>query len=177
VRREEVEMTGAAATIAEALAAAMQAETDGHHFYLMAASTTKDPQGKEVFAQLADEELSHLKFLKEQRESYLATGHAAEAVALGRGRDLSGESPIFSAAIKGRLQEAHFEMSALSIGVSLELSSQSFYREQARAVGDPAARRFFEELAEWEAEHAEALNRQLEELKEDYWAGGGFAPF
>jgi rubrerythrin len=170
-------MTGAAATIAEALTGAMQAETDGHHFYLMAASTSQDAKGKEVFTQLAEEELSHLKFLKAQRESYLATGRADESATLGRGRELSGPSPIFSAAIRGRLQEAHFEMSALSIAIALELSSETFYQDQARAAGDPAARRFFEELALWEAGHAEALSRQLEELKEDYWAGGGFSPF
>lgn len=170
-------MTGVAATIAEALARAMQAETDGHHFYLMAANATQDVQGKEVFAQLAAEELDHLRFLKVQRESYLASGHADEAATLGHGRELRGESPIFSSAIHARLGEAHFEMSALSIAIALELSSQAFYREQALAAGDEAARRFFEELALWEAGHAEALSRQLEELKEAYWAGGGFAPF
>lgn len=42
---------------------------------------------------------------------------------------------------------------------------------------EKAAFRLYTELAEWESGHYEALTRQQEELKEDYWSAGGFSPF
>ena len=42
---------------------------------------------------------------------------------------------------------------------------------------DAEAKRFFGELAEWEAGHHQALLRQQEELKEDYWSANGFTAF
>ena len=91
--------------------------------------------------------------------------------------DLSGASPIFSEHLKSRLQDAHYEMSALSIGIQLEQSSMAYYKEQAGRHADPAIRAFFEELADWERGHYEALTRQQESLKDDYWYGAGFSPF
>jgi rubrerythrin len=170
-------MSDSTTRIAEGIAKAMQTETDGYHFYMMAASSTADEKGKEVFTQLAKEEMSHLKFLKAQHEALVNTGKADPSITVGKGADLSGESPIFSADIRSRLGEAHLEMSALSIAVKLELGSQKHYREQARAAKAPEIRAFFEELADWEAGHYQALLRQLDELKEDYWSGGGFSPW
>jgi len=170
-------MTDAPREIAEGIAKAMQTETDGYHFYMMAASATTDEQGKEVFNQLAQEELSHLRYLKAQREALLTTGKADPTVKVGTGVDLTGENPIFSADLKGRITEAHFEMSALSIGITLELASEKHYREQAGSMSNPELAAFFEALANWEAGHYRALLRQLEELKEDYWSSGGFAPW
>lgn len=170
-------MSDSSTRIAEGIAKAMQTETDGYHFYMMAANSTTDEKGKEVFSQLAKEEMSHLKFLKAQHEALVKTGKADPTITVGKGADLSGESPIFSSSIKARIGEAHFEMSALSIAVKLELGSQKHYREQARAANTPELKAFFEELADWEAEHYQALLKQLDELKEDYWSGGGFSPW
>jgi rubrerythrin len=155
----------------------MKAETDGYHFYMMAAASTRDEKGREVLEQLAQEELTHLRFLKGQHESLARTGKIDPALRLGVRVDRSGPSPIFSPALRERAGEAHFEMSALSIGLQLELSSQKHYRAQAAAAGDPDVAAFFVALADWEAGHYDALARQLDELKESYWAGGGFSPF
>lgn len=166
-----------AARIAEGLERAIRAEFDGHNFYLMAARTTRDEKGRAVFEQLAEEELAHLRFLRAQQESFERTGGPDLEARLDDPLDLGSESPIFSPAIKGRIKEAHFEMSALSIGVQLELSSERYYREQAAATEHRVVKAFFNRLADWEAGHYQALLRQQEELKEDFWSSGGFAPF
>ena len=90
---------------------------------------------------------------------------------------LSDMSPIFSDQIKSRIQDAHIEMSALSIGIQLELDAMKFYKSQAEAADDPDITNFYNELAEWESGHYHALLKQQEELKEDYWSSGGFSPF
>ncbi len=170
-------MNEAAARIAEGLAKAIQTEFDGHNFYLMAAKSTEDEQGRQVFEQLAQEEMAHLRFLELQKRSYERTGKADPEAKLGAPMDLSGENPIFSPRIKDRLGEAHFEMSALSIGIQLEINSETYYREQAENSQDPVVKAFYTDLADWESGHYHALLRQQEALKEDFWAASGFAPF
>jgi rubrerythrin len=156
---------------------AIKAERDGHSFYRMAADSSKDPKAKEVFGQLAREELDHLEFLTQHYEAALKTGRPSESAALGKRVDLSGSSPIFSSGIKDRLREAHLEMSALSIGIRLELDAMNFYRSHAEDADNPDVRKLYNELAEWEAGHYEALLRQQEALKEDYWSESRFSPF
>ena len=163
--------------IGQALLAAMRAEHEGQHFYLMAATTTQDPQGKEIFEQLAREELEHAHFLRDQYKSLTETGEVDASRKLGKPLELSGVSPIFSNAIRERLQDAQFEMTALAVAAQLELDAQRFYNEQAQATDDVAVKTFFLELAEWEAGHHRALTAQQDSLKEEYWAKSGFAPF
>jgi rubrerythrin len=165
------------ATMIEGLKQAISAEGDGHHFYLMAASSTQDQQGKAVLQTLAAEELDHIRFLKGQYRALLETGQPDRALQLGPRAELSGASPIFSPELRGRVGEAHFEMTALSIGIQLEQSAVQFYRAQAEAATDATVRAFYEELVAWETGHHQALLRQQDALRDDYWSAGGFSPF
>jgi rubrerythrin len=171
-------------TLLAALDKAILAEVEGQHFYLMAASSTTDAKGKEVFGHFADEERRHAEFLGQQYQAILTTGKTDAAAALG-GRyipaDIEG-SPIFSVSLRQRIKGAHFEMTALSIGVQLELNAVQFYNAQAAAAsapdtGDPEVARFFRELSEWESGHYHYLLSQQETLQDDYWTEGGFSPF
>ena len=164
-------------SITEGLETAIRTETDGYHFYTMAARSVTDIKGRQVLEILAQEELGHLRFLKSQYESFLKNGKADTSIQLEKRVDLSGDNPIFSGDIQMRIGQAHFEMSALSIGIHLEINSQRYYREQADKAGDPDVSGFFKELADWESGHYQALLRQQEALKEEYWARGGFSPY
>lgn len=166
-----------ARTVADGLRRAMLAEQEGQHFYLMAARSTDDPQGRLVFERLAREELEHLEFLKAQLGALLRSGAPDASLKLGQPAPLTGASPIFSDALRARIGQAHFEMTALAVGAQLELSAERFYRDAAAAADDAVVRGFYEELAAWEAGHYHALLAQQESLKEDYWSQGGFAPF
>lgn len=170
-------MDDAVKRVIDGLQQAVRTETDGYHFYTMAANTVQDPKGKEVFNRLAQDELSHLRFLNVQYKSFSDQGKADEQAKLGPRPEWGGENPIFSEKIHKRLDQAHFEMSALSIGIQLELASEQFYRQEAGAAADPAVTKFYTELAEWESGHYHALLKQQEALKEEYWSRGGFAPF
>jgi rubrerythrin len=163
--------------VIEGLQKAMQAEHEGRHFYLMAAGNTEDPQGKEIFQNLAEEELSHFHYLQAQYKSMVNTGKVDNSVKLGKSRTLTGSHPIFSEAIRDRINQAHYEMTALSIGVQLEQSAVMFYSTEAEAATDPEVVSFYNELAEWERGHLKALQDQMETLREDYWNQGGFSPF
>lgn len=161
----------------DALRRAVQAEIEGHSFYLMAARSTQDPKGKEIFERLAAEEMDHANFLRAHFHALQSTGRLDPAAALGARTDLLGPSPIFSDALRRRIGEAHYEMTALSVGAQLEEGAMRFYREQGEASTDPKARDFFATLADWEQGHYRALTAQLDALREDYWTQNEFAPF
>lgn len=161
----------------DGLMQAIKGERDGYSFYMMASRGSDDPKGQEVFEQLAHEEMEHMHFLRQQYDSILRTGKPDLTIKLGSKTSLSDMSPIFSDQIKSRIQDAHIEMSALSIGIQLELDAMKFYKSQARAADDPDITNFYNELAEWESGHYHALLKQQEELREDYWSSGGFSPF
>jgi rubrerythrin len=163
--------------ILEGLKQAIQAEHDGHGFYLMASRGTDDPQAKEIFGKLAAEELDHHRYLRAQYQAILKTGSVDPGAKLGPRLRLADESPIFSPSFKERVGQAQMEMSALSIGIQLELGAMNFYKGEAEAADDPAVKAFYEELAAWESGHYHALLNQQEALKDDYWAGSGFSPF
>jgi rubrerythrin len=155
---------------------AMQAEVDGHNFYKMAANSTSDNQGKEVFNQLAKDEIDHYTFLKAQYESFSKDGKPNTGIKLGQPSQ-KPDSPIFSDNFKDRLQDAHYEMTALSIGVQLELSAINFYKAEAAKYSDATVKKFYADLAEWEAGHHRLLLKQQQELQEDYWSDSHFFPF
>lgn len=161
----------------EGLRQAMTAERTGHTFYSLAAQNTDDPVGKEAFAQLAREETEHFQFLAAHYRSLVDRGVLSPTAKLRSHGEVMGTSPIFSESLKERIKDAHFEMSALSIAVQLELNSIEHYRAQAKKATIPEVEKLFEDLAEWERSHYNALLQQQEALQDDYWAANGFAPF
>jgi len=162
---------------ADALQTAMRAEHEGHHFYRMAAAATADPKGRETFERLAREELGHLTFLKNQYRSLMETGKADPGLDPGPKAEFIGANPIFSEELRARVDQAHFEMTALSVGIQLELNAIRYYTQASEEASDPVVKRFFGELAEWEKGHYNALLTQQETLKTEYWARNHFAPF
>jgi len=164
-------------SIIEALQQAIQTEMDGYHFFKMAAQSTGDERGREVFELLAEEELDHRRYLEQQVAHYKESGTFDSTIELKRRVDLSPDNPIFSDKLRQNAAKAHYEMSALSIGMELELRAQRFYESLAESSDDPAVSQFFKRLADWEGTHYEALAREQESLRHDYWDSAGFAPF
>jgi len=155
---------------------AILTEQTGVQFYTVAAANTTDDRGREVFQQLAREESEHLQWLRRQYD-HLVAGTSWEEMKPETHVDLSGPSPIFSDGLRSRIGEAHWEMTALSVGLALEEATIIRYRKLAQVAERPEVRRFFEELTKWEESHAEALSRQSNLLKESYWREARFAPF
>ena len=161
----------------EGIRAAMLTERAGYEFYRMAAERTKDPKGRKVFEQLAQEEQAHFEYLGKHYQALVATGELAKGVTLGKAHKLATNHPIFSPELKARLKGAHFEMSALAIAAQLEFNGIKHYRSLAAKATAPAVKKLFEELTDWEEGHYDAVLRQQQELQEAYWNEAGFSPF
>lgn len=161
----------------EALKTALQTELNGIYFYRMAAKNTVDPKGKEVFLLLADDEVKHFQELQRQLTSLAESGAWLPELTITKAKEvLKGESPILSADFKEKIKEQHFEMSALSIGALLESDSIDFYRKMKNETDDPVAQKLFSTLQRWEQVHLEAITKQIQVLKEEYWADQNFTP-
>jgi rubrerythrin len=158
---------------------AIKVESDGYHFYKMAADQTVDSQGKEMLNSLASDEIKHMKALREQYKLYKEQGKFDWNEAKLKMRipfDPSSASPIFSEEFKKKLEESNFEMAALSIGIMLEQNSIDFYKKSTQSTQDPQAKALFSYLANWEGQHLRALISQYNYLKEDYWSDARFFP-
>ena len=157
--------------------AAIQAEIEGHGFYMMAAQSTKDAQGQTMFQQFAQDELEHADVLRQMYDQLMVAGALEGSVRLPPPGRLANPSAIFSNALRDRIREAHYEMTALSVGVQLEETAMNFYRKHATLSKDEALQDLFNDLYEWERGHFQALLAQLEELKDEYWQSNNFQPF
>ena len=153
-----------------------EAELIGHQFYKAASKHTKDPKGKAVFSRMAEEEMGHFRYLRHQYRFILETGEYDFTRKLLKSPKKGASSPIFSKEIKKRIKSSHFEVSALSIGMKLEMEAFTFYRNCAKKATTPAAKKFYNELAEWEQSHYQAFKNQLEMLREEYFAANHFVP-
>jgi rubrerythrin len=162
--------------VLDGLKMAMEAELTGHQFYKAASKNTKDPKGKETFSRMADEEMGHFNYLRHQYQSLLKSGEYDFKRKLNKSRRKSGSSPIFSKEIRNRIKTSHFEISALTIGMKLEMEAAGFYRKCAAKAATPAEKKFYKELAEWEQGHFQAFKNELDLLKEDYFAANHFVP-
>ena len=162
--------------ILKGLRIAIEAELTGHEFYKNAARTTSDPDGKETFSRMAQEEMDHLNYLRHQYKSVLEKGDYDLSKELPKRNYKKGESPIFSKEIKNRIKDSHFEVSALTIGMKLELDAMKFYRSCAEKAHNDAVKGFYTELAEWEEGHFLAFEKQLDMLKDEYFQANNFVP-
>jgi rubrerythrin len=156
---------------------AMMAERTGIEFYTTASRTTADPKGKEMFHLLAQEEEQHFEYLQETYGQLLQGSEITTHIPSATNSVLSKSSPIFSDALRRRLNDAHFEMSALSVGLQLEQNAIKHYQTLADVADDPKVKGLFLELVQWEKNHAQGFINEMNSLKEDYWSRANFAPF
>jgi rubrerythrin len=158
---------------------AIRVENDGYQFYRVAEEKTKDPKGKEVFSSLAKDETNHMQILKSLYQSIKEKGEYKfdEVKDMKHILETTSESPIFSKEFKQRMEQAQFEMTALSIGILLEKNSIEFYKKAAQDSENKDVAMLFNYLAGWEGEHLRALVQQQKFLQEDYWTEARFYPF
>ncbi|MBT3257378.1 MAG: ferritin family protein [Deltaproteobacteria bacterium] len=162
--------------ILDGLKIAMEAELTGYNFYKMSAENVTDPKAKEALSELAQEEMGHFNYLRHQYKSVLEKGNYDFAKTFIKKTEDESESPIFSAAIKDRIKDSHYEVSVLTIGMKLELEAMIFYRSCAEKADSAEAKQFYDELADWEQGHYKAFENELDILKDDYWAANDFVP-
>jgi rubrerythrin len=145
-------------------------------FIKMRPKAPMTPWGKETFSRMAEEEMGHFDYLRHQYRSVMEKGDYDFSKTLNKKQYKHADNPVFSEEIKERIKDRHFEVSALSIGMKLELDAMKYYRSCAKTAHNEQVKQFYNELAEWEEDHYAAFERQLGMLKEEYFTANNFVP-
>jgi len=154
----------------EAIKTAIEYEAGVHRTYQEAMQRATDAKAKRFFEVLRDEEMGHLKYLRERLEEWTQTRKIQVATldtvipsrdAIDHGLQeirevLAAESP----AGKGRHMT---ELDLLKKALDVEADTSSFYKEMVRTL-DGDGRRLFERFVEIEEGHQAIVQAEIDSV-------------
>ncbi|HQL23693.1 MAG TPA: ferritin family protein [candidate division Zixibacteria bacterium] len=141
---------------------AMKMETDGRDFYLRQAAKADQKQFKQIWEQLADDELKHFHIFKALRDGQAAEykeGSATPILATARNvfEDLKAAGRDFTFA--GDVEKAWVEAR------EVERRSEEFYRDKATQVETEGKRTILNRIADEEHKHFVTLDNVIHFLR------------
>jgi rubrerythrin len=150
------------------LGRSIESEDAGNDFYEKLAAKTSDPEGRELFSRLAEEENNHESELRHKYNeiaarcgwepyagaaSYKFLDHIAAELPF-----LSEEGLSFDD--KRNLTGAD----ALAFAIDVEMESADYFMKAAIAVDQSDVKLFFTDLARTELNHAQILEKEMRRL-------------
>jgi len=144
--------------IEEAVALAIERETEARDFYSSKAALMDKTQFKELYEYLANEEVKHLGYLERYRDQNELPVTSTE---IPSGQSFTPEFDM------GRIKGGEITLGDAGILVAAlrhERKSEDFYLEVAKRVDDESLKNFFEMLADYERSHYELIDQFLEEI-------------
>ncbi len=163
--------------IIDILRKAYQIEVDGYTFYSMTADRADKPAVQELFGKLAQDEVQHQAFLRSVLANYHSRGVDAFSVGIVLPDLRAFSDRVFTDRFRDQAEGAAFEMAALSVGMTLEKNAVAYFTGAVRDASEVEVRQFYQFLADWEAQHLEALQGLYESIRSDFWEKGGFTPY
>jgi rubrerythrin len=151
----------------EVILAAMEVEKNGHRFYSTMAGKAKHELAKEVFSWLAQDEVEHLRRLKDLEAKYEEGAfweHEEEFLPyLQRFRD----SEIFPSAerLETILQKDEFDLEALDLAIEAEDKFAAYFQKAADNAKTDDGKEVFRWLAAEECRHAVVLRERKAKLQ------------
>ena len=149
-----------------ALEVALNNEMREREFYLKNAKRTKDPLGRKMFQQIADDELEHYQRLKDLHEKWNTQQKWPETVPLKVKNTVVKD--ILVDFIKKVDEKANGgdtdDLSAVRTAIDFEAKGSKFYAELRDSVPNPKEKEFFGLLSKIENEHYLSLKDTEEYL-------------
>lgn len=144
--------------IEEAIALAIEREIEARDFYIRQAARMENPKFKELYEQLAGEEVKHRSYLEEYRDKKELPTISTEVPS---GQSFSPEfDPARTKVGEITLGDAGILLAAMRH----ERKSEDFYSELAKRAEDENQRSFFEMLSRYERSHYELIDSYLEDV-------------
>ena len=146
-----------------ALEIALNNEMREREFYLKNAKRTKNPIGKAMFQQIADEELDHYERLKELHEKWEKKEAWPETVPL-KVKDTVVKD-ILKDVVKSvdeTAQTDEDDLDAVRTAIDFEAKGEAFYAKLRDEATDPKEKAFFDLLSKIEHEHYLSLKETEE---------------
>ena len=149
-----------------ALEVALNNEMREREFYLKNVKRTKDPLGKAMFQQIADDELEHYERLKELHQTWEKQQKWPETVPLKVNSTIVKDILVdFIKKIDETLERGDTDdLSAVRTAIDFEAKGAKFYGELRDSVSNPKEKEFFGLLSKIENEHYLSLKDTEEYL-------------
>lgn len=141
---------------------AIRFEVDGREFFLKAAEKAKTYLAKVIFQTIAEEELDHIRRVKQIYESDVASEKRGIPPVTSKKDDLQN---VFQEAKEQMGQSVVMnadEMEAIRLAIQLEFKGHEFYNRLAQEAASDFEKTFYQHLAQEESVHFSVL-RQMEE--------------
>lgn len=148
-----------------ALEVALNNETREREFYLKNARRTKDPLGKAMFQQIADDELEHYERLKQLHEKWSKQEKWPGTVPL-KVKDTVVKDILvdfLKKVVKTAKGDAD-DLGAVRTAIDFEAKGAKYYAQLRDDVSDPKEKQFFDLLSRIENEHYLSLKDTEEYL-------------
>ena len=154
----------------EAAKIAQNMEKNGLDFYQKSAAKTRNPEVRQVFLQLAEDEKDHLATFAELEEKLLASrrdgaGYTDEAeIGAYIGRLLQTQVFCDTCAVTRLAEQAKDDYEAIATGMRAERDAILFYQEMFDFVDSKEAQEVFSRILEQERRHLRALGDRAEKI-------------
>lgn len=148
----------------EALQIALDTEKKGYRFYMVAANSSKDPKGREVFEHLAKDEVEHMGVIATIFESLT---NSEPWMTYEEAVEKYGKTPaekIIFPDVPEEPQENFNDIKALEEALEFEKKAVQFYSKQAQECEEERARAFYNSLIEIEKGHVQIIQAELDSL-------------
>jgi rubrerythrin len=141
------------------LAAALKMEEKGRVFYKEAASSCHNPQCKEIFSVLIEDELVHIRRIKQIYDSLPATTCWTRdwETVKGSQKEVSALFKDLAAKVREKIKAEPSDLEAIDLGLDFELASINFYQDHRAKSTDPLEAAFLDQMIIEEKGHWRAL--------------------
>jgi rubrerythrin len=143
----------------EMLGMALEMEGRGMTFYENAIATCSNALGREIFTTLRDDEILHVKRIKEIHAGLSGGGGFGDkwrAFKTGH-KDLQQLFRELASRNGKNITASAGDLQAIEVGLDFELKSVSFYMERLPKASDPMEHRFVEAMVQEERTHFDTL--------------------
>lgn len=153
----------------EALKTAYEAEKQGLRTYLNYAKQTEVGAGKDMFIQLALDEVDHMELI-EKFSADITEGKSISNIDVPAGR-LAKFTPDADKASLNKVEKATMnDQEALKVALDHEKNAEEMYEVLAKEETDPEVKRFFEEMAAVEEKHYQIIQAELDYIRQEgFW--------
>jgi rubrerythrin len=156
----------------QAITTALEYEGRVHRTYSEAVENAEHEVAKKVFSTLCDEEMEHIKYLRERLEEWRETGSITVAkldtVLVPKGAIEAGADKLRQRLEGSRREVRGSEFESLKKALDVELETSAFYRKMVATLDDDG-RRLFERFVEIEEGHVAIVQAEI-----DLVSGTGF---
>ncbi len=148
----------------EALQVALDTEKKGYMFYKIAAKSSKDAKGREVFEHLASDEIEHMEVIATIYESLTndKPWMTYEEAAAKYGQ--TPKEKIIFPDVPEEVQEDFDDLLALEEALDFEKKAVQFYTKQVEEAVEEKAKAFYRSLVEIEESHVIIIQAELDSL-------------